>query len=198
MERIRMRRRTAAAAAAVVLSAIGVAVGAFASNAAGSKAPQAARTTTGMSMGGMPMPVPIQPLGSRTWQGMKIMARLSGAVPFELFEGSKTQMMKPGKANAHLMVMLSDAQTGTAIPYGSVWATIRKQGKLVFDERLWPMISRYMGTHFGNNIDLPGTGTYQLTLLVGPPQAARHMEYAKVWLKPHRVSLTFHWTEPKK
>ena len=54
------------------------------------------------------------------------------------------------------MVLLSDATTGVAIPYSSVWATISKDGKIVFDERLWPMISRYMGPHYGNNVSLPG------------------------------------------
>jgi len=90
--------------------------------------------------------------------------------------------------------MLSDAQTGVAIPYASVWATIRRAGKIVYDERQWPMISRYMGPHYGNNVTLPGTGTYQLSLLVSPPVSARHMEYQKVWLKPHRVTLTFRWS----
>ena len=40
------------------------------------------------------------------------------------------------------------------------------------------------------------TGTYTVTLLIGPPQAARHIEYSKVWLKPHRVTMTFHWKKP--
>ena len=93
------------------------------------------------------------------------------------------------------MVALSDASTGYAIPYSSVWATITRSGggKLVFDERLWPMISRYMGPHYGDNVDLPGPGTYKLTLLVSPPEAARHVEYKGLWLKPHRVSFVFHW-----
>jgi uncharacterized protein involved in high-affinity Fe2+ transport len=129
---------------------------------------------------------------------MKIDARLSMAVPFVVFSGTHGRMVKPTKKqDVHLMVMLSDAQTGAAIPYGSVWATVRKAGKIVFDERLWPMISRFMGTHFGNNVALPGSGTYSVSLLIGPPQAARHIEYAKVWLKPHRVAFTFHWSKPK-
>jgi uncharacterized protein involved in high-affinity Fe2+ transport len=79
------------------------------------------------------------------------------------------------------------------LPYSSVWATIKKGGKIVYDERQWPMLSRYMGPHYGGDVTLPGKGTYDLSLLVSPPVAARHMEYDKVWLKPHRVSMTFHW-----
>ena len=91
------------------------------------------------------------------------------------------------------MVLLSDKSTGYAIPYSSVWATITKGGKIIFDERLWPMISRYMGPHYGNNVAFPSAGVYHLSLLVSPPEAARHLEYKGLWLKPHRVNLTFRW-----
>jgi len=79
------------------------------------------------------------------------------------------------------------------IPYASVWATITEGSKTPFDESLWPMISRYMGPHYGNDVVLPGDGTYKLSLLVSPPVSARHLEYQDVWLTPHRVSFTFHW-----
>ncbi|MGH3003494.1 MAG: iron transporter [Gaiellaceae bacterium] len=193
---MRTRPRVALIVALVALAAAGAALALMTAPARGSRAKST--TSTGMTMGGMPMPVPIQPIGTARWQGMKIQARLSMPVPFVVFEGTSGRMVKPTKReDVHLMVMLSDAQTGAAIPYGSVWATVRKAGKIVFDERLWPMISRFMGTHFGNNVALPGSGTYTVSLLIGPPQAARHIEYSKVWLKPHRVSMTFHWNKPK-
>ncbi len=116
------------------------------------------------------------------------------AVPFVVFNGTKEQMVKPGpKTSFHLMVMLNDAHTGVAIPYASVWATIIRDGKVVYDERQWPMLSEYMGPHYGNNVSLPGAGTYQLKLLISPPVSARHLEYQHVWLTPHRVSSSFNW-----
>jgi Fe2+ transport protein len=147
-----------------------------------------------MSVDGI-KPIPTRTLAAATWQGMKITARETTAAPFVIYDGSREQMVKPGRRTSfHLVVMLSDAQTGVAIPYASVWATIRKAGKIVYDERQWPMISRYMGPHYGNNVTLPGAGTYQLGLLVSPPVSARHIEYQKVWLKPHRVTLSFRWS----
>jgi hypothetical protein len=141
--------------------------------------------------------VPTQPLGSATWQGMKISAEATTPLPFVIYNGTSEQMVKPGpKASFHLMVMLSDAQTGVAIPYASVWATITQKGKIDYDARQWPMISRYMGPHYGNDVSVPGAGTYQLSLLVSPPVSARHVEYQNVWLRPHRVNLTFRWTPP--
>jgi uncharacterized protein involved in high-affinity Fe2+ transport len=146
-----------------------------------------------MSAGGI-KEIPTQTLGSADWQGMKIQAMARTAVPFVIFNGTHEQMVKPPKhVSFHLMVDLNDARTGVAIPYASVWATIRRQGHIVYDERQWPMISEYMGPHYGNNVALPGPGTYRLSLLVSPPVSARHIEYRNVWLKPHRVTMSFRW-----
>jgi uncharacterized protein involved in high-affinity Fe2+ transport len=154
-----------------------------------------ATSTTGKStsVNGI-KPVPTQPLASATWQGMKIQAQAMTAVPFYVFNGTTEQKINPPKHTSfHLMVMLNDSHTGVAIPYASVWATIRKAGKVVYDERMWPMISAYMGPHYGNNVRLPGAGTYQMSLLVSPPVSARHIEYQNVWLHPHRANVTFNW-----
>jgi hypothetical protein len=146
-----------------------------------------------MSAGGI-KPIPTQTLGTADWQEMKIQARARTAVPFVIFNGTHEQMVKPPKhVSFHLMVDLNDARTGVAIPYAGVWATITRQGHTVYDERQWPMISEYMGPHYGNNVALPGPGTYRLSLLISPPVSARHVEYRNVWLKPHRVTMSFRW-----
>jgi uncharacterized protein involved in high-affinity Fe2+ transport len=139
-------------------------------------------------------PVPTQVLARASWQGMKISAMAMTAVPFIVYDGTSEQMVKPtSRTSFHLMVMLNDALTNVPIPYASVWATITRGGKVLYDERMWPMISRYMGPHYGNDVSLPGAGTYQLSLLVSPPVSARHVEYQDVWLKPHRVTMPFSW-----
>ena len=156
-----------------------------------SDAMAAMATTAG---GALPKAVPTQTLGTATWQGMAILAQATTPLPFVVFNGTVMKTVKPPKhASMHLMVMLSDQHTGMALPYSSVWATIRKAGKIVYDERQWPMLSRFMGPHYGSDVSLPGKGMYNLSLLISPPVAARHMEYDRVWLKPHRVTMTFHW-----
>jgi Fe2+ transport protein len=149
-------------------------------------------------MPGMPMVMAITPIGSATWQGMRIEARVMAPSTFILVNAGKQQMVKAtGKDSFHLMVLLNDAKSGTPIPYSSVWATITKgnmgTGKPVFDERLWPMISQTMGVHYGINVPLPSAGTYHLALLISPPAVARHMEYDNRWLKPHKVGFTFNF-----
>jgi hypothetical protein len=140
-------------------------------------------------------PIPTQTLGTADWQHMKIMAQARTAVPFVVDDGTNEKLVKPSdRTSFHLMVMLSDDRTSYPIPYATVWATIRQGAKIVFDERQWPMISEYMGPHYGNNVTLPGPGTYSLSLLVSPPVSARHIEYAHIWMKPHRVNFTFRWS----
>jgi len=149
---------------------------------------------TGAASAGGIRPVPMQQLGVADWQGMKITADAMTPVPFIVYNGTTSQEIKPAKNTSfHLMVLLNDAQTGVVIPYASVWATVTKGSAMPFDNRLWPMISRYMGPHYGDDVSLPGSGTYKLTLLVSPPVSARHVEYQNVWLKPHQVTFTFHW-----
>lgn len=149
--------------------------------------------TSNASAGGI-KPVPMQQLGVADWQGMKITADAMTPVPFIVYNGTTSQEIKPARnVSFHLMVQLNDAQTGVVIPYASVWATVTKGSAMPFDNRLWPMIARYMGPHYGDDVSLPGAGTYKLTLLVSPPVSARHVEYQNVWLKPHQVTFTFHW-----
>jgi hypothetical protein len=156
----------------------------------------AAAAAEAAASGGGVNPVPTQVLGVADWQGMKITAEAMTAVPFLIYNGTAMQEVKPPKnVSFHLMVTLADAQTGVAIPYASVWATITEGSKTPLDESLWPMISRYMGPHYGNNVVLPGAGTYHLSLLVSPPVSARHVEYQDVWLTPHRLNFTFHWKQ---
>jgi hypothetical protein len=139
-------------------------------------------------------PIPSQLLATAEWQGMKIEARTMTAAPFMIYNGTGWSEVKATpKTSFHLMVMLNDAHTGVAIPYSTVWATFTKAGKVDYDERMWPMISAFMGPHYGNNVSLDGAGHYQLTLLISPPIAARHLEYKDVWLKPHRVTVSFNW-----
>ena len=150
-------------------------------------------SSKGMSVGGIKA-VATQTLATASWQDMAISARAMTAVPFMIFNGTHERTVKPPKdVSFHMMIMLSDARTKVPIPYASVWATIRKKGKIVYDERQWPMLSEYMGPHYGNDVSLPGAGSYQLSLLISPPVSARHMEYDHVWLKPHRVTMSFSW-----
>jgi len=138
---------------------------------------------------------PARVLASATWQEMRITARAMKLVPFVVFNGTSTTTIRPTRQDSfQLIVTLADAQTGVAIPYATVSATIRSGARVVYRERQWPMISAFLGSGYGNDVSLPGAGSYQLSLLITPPVSARHLEYQNIWLRPHRVDLAFHWT----
>jgi len=148
-------------------------------------------------------PVPIRTLASSYWQGMEIQAQTTTPVPFWVDNGTApgaqtlelSEHKPPPDASFHLMVMLMDRYTKVPIPYAGVWVTIFDSAgrQLPTGGRQWPMISAYMGPHYGNNVSLPGPGDYTLKLLISPPASARHIEYKDVWLEPHTLTQHFTW-----
>ena len=144
---------------------------------------------------GVQAPVASKVLASSSWQGMTIQARTMTPATFVVYNGTTESYVRPTKRTSfHLMVMLNDEHTHEPIPYASVWAEILdSSGKVVYSEQQWAMLSAYMGPHYGNNVALPGPGRYELKLEISPPVAARHLEYAHVWLRPHTVTDSFNW-----
>ena len=172
--------------------------------ASADKHPTASKQTSTTAMAGMNMasgsdglkPVAIHTLATAYWQDMEIQAQEMTPVPFVVFTGNGTERtFKPPKhASFHLMVMLTDRHTHFQIPYAGVWATITNSaGKVVYNDPQWPMISEYMGTHYGNNVPYLAPGSYTLKLLISPPVSARHLEYAHVWQKQHAITEHFTW-----
>ncbi len=211
MQRLTIRHRagTFAVAAGLMLAGCGSSVGISPAGSTKSAKSGGSGAMAGMNMGSgssaaVPevngvRPVASQVLATAYWQGMKVQARTMTPVSFVVFRGNgKEQMIHPPKGTSfHLMVMLNDQHTGVAIPYAGVWATIlNAAGKVVYDDQQWPMISAYMGPHYGNNVSLPGAGRYTLKLLISPPVAARHLEYAHVWQHQHTIVEHFTWKPP--
>jgi hypothetical protein len=151
-------------------------------------------------------PVPIQTLATSYWQGMEIQAQTTTPVPFWTVDNTNpsaqrlevSEVKPPSDASFHLMIMLTDRHTKVPIPYASVWSTILDSaGRALSTGGVqWPMISAYMGPHYGNNIVLPAAGHYTLELLISPPAVARHIEYKDVWLTKHKVTQHFTWSPP--
>lgn len=149
----------------------------------------------GMAMDEPGMAMAMTTLGATTWEGMRISLASAAPTTFTLFQGDEVREVTPQPADSvHLMVVLADEETSERIPYAAVWVTVRDADEnIVFDERMWPMISRAMGTHYGSNVPLPAAGTYAVAVQIGPPQAARHPEYADRWLEPFTFESSLGW-----
>ena len=166
-----------------------------ASGEPGSTASPSSDGMDGMSSEGGGMQAMMQVLDRTVNEGMRVEVATSEPTTFTVFQGDQSREVTPTDDDSvHLMAVLADDQTGERIPYSEVWATITDaQGEVVFDERMWPMISQGMGTHYGINVPLPGPGSYEVSVQVGPPQAARHPEYTDRWLEPFTFDTTLEW-----
>jgi len=196
-------------AAALLAAGCSSTKGTSTSDSASATTTASSSSMAGMNVGAAPSvngikAVPTQLLATATWQNMRIEARTMTPSTFLEYQGTnpngsvKLRTIRPTpKDSFHLMVMLDDIHSGYPIPYAQVWATISKAGKIVYDDEQWPMLSEYMGPHYGNNVALPGPGHYELSLLISPPAASRHLEYRGMWMSPHRVNTSFTWNPPR-
>ncbi|SFB99240.1 hypothetical protein SAMN05444422_103395 [Halobiforma haloterrestris] len=73
----------------------------------------------------------------------------------------------------HLMFVLRDAKTDIVLPVeDGARIEIFADGEPVDGPRSpWPMISQEMGFHFGDNVSLPGDGTYRVEITLAPLSA---------------------------
>jgi len=97
---------------------------------------------------------------------------LAYSVPHRFWRttGDRTNRVDVRDADtAHLMVIAWDGETGTVVPSSAATVTATKEGDTVLSEKtLWSMVSQNMGVHFGDNVELDGDGTYEVTIDFGP------------------------------
>jgi hypothetical protein len=67
----------------------------------------------------------------------------------------------------HLMVSVWDPETGVVLPRQPS-GTLLEDGDPVESYQLWSMLAQRMGYHFGNNVALPGDGSYEVRIGIDP------------------------------
>lgn len=72
----------------------------------------------------------------------------------------------------HLMVSVWDQKTGVYVMDTTPTVRVSQDGETVDTVRPWTMLSQQMGFHAGDNVSLPGGGTYSVTVEI-PPTATR-------------------------
>ncbi|MFB6195572.1 MAG: iron transporter [Haloplanus sp.] len=75
--------------------------------------------------------------------------------------------------SVHLMPVVWDAATGIVPPDVSPQLTVTRDRTSVTRLAPWPMLSQPMGFHFGDNVTLPGEGTYRVAVRIGSPSTRR-------------------------
>ncbi|EHN11220.1 hypothetical protein PAI11_19080 [Patulibacter medicamentivorans] len=136
-------------------------------------------------------------LGSASRAGLRVeVAAMRDAVTFTVAEGGRMRKHPPAPGdNAHVMVLVSDAESRDRLPDAAVTAQITGPGGApVHNGPLYPMVGMGVGLHYGDNMRLARSGRYRASIVVGPPQVGRHPELADRYTKPVRLDVPFAWT----
>jgi hypothetical protein len=80
--------------------------------------------------------------------------------------------------SVHLMVSVWEPETGLVVPDTGLSVAIRREGELVSQEVVYPMLSQRMGVHYGANFPLDGDGAYEVEVSVGGLDANRFGSFA--------------------
>lgn len=112
---------------------------------------------------------PMEMVGAAKAGDYEVSAMYSLPHRFWTLTGSRTERVDPtAKDDVHLMLVVSDAESGTVIPADmGVSVEVSKDGETVYDRNPWTMISQKMGFHFGDNVPLDGDGDYQVEVSLG-------------------------------
>lgn len=93
---------------------------------------------------------------------------------FWLVTGDETPKASPTAGDEiHVMPVVWDTKTGQRLTDLSPMLRFADDGAVVTSNAPWPMLSQRMGFHFGDNVALPGGGTYDVSVRVGAPAVRR-------------------------
>lgn len=92
-------------------------------------------------------------------------------------ESGELQWTEPaGGDNCHLEILVASAADRRFLPHLTVEATLTDEsGREVGPERM-PFVWHPGVYHYGKNLELPGDGTYTLTVEIAPAEFPRHDE----------------------
>ena len=92
--------------------------------------------------------------------------------------------------DVHLMSVVWDPETGTVLPETGLSTAIFRDGELVTQEAIYPMLSQPMGFHYGANFGLAGDGDYTVELSVGAVATRKTGSFRGRFGEPATVELS--------
>jgi hypothetical protein len=97
--------------------------------------------------------------------------------------------------DVHLMASVWDPETGTVLPDTGLDVEIERDGELVSQEVIYPMLSQPMGFHYGANFGLDGDGSYDVTVSVGGMNTRRTGAFRGRFGDPANATIGFDYSE---
>ncbi|UIO98481.1 hypothetical protein Hbl1158_07865 [Halobaculum sp. CBA1158] len=97
--------------------------------------------------------------------------------------------------DVHLMASVWDADTGQVLPETGLSVEIERDGSLVSQEVIYPMLSQPMGVHYGANFGLEGDGTYTVNVSVGGVRTRRTDAYRDRFGDPADIPVEMEYSQ---
>ncbi|WP_122089934.1 iron transporter [Halalkalicoccus subterraneus] len=94
---------------------------------------------------------------------------------YELVGEGEFEFVEPDEENCHLEVVIADAGDKRFIPYCDVTATLERDSEEYGPFEL-PFLWHPGVYHYGSNVEVSESGTYDLHVTIGPPEFGRHDE----------------------
>ncbi len=91
----------------------------------------------------------------------------------------------------HLMAVPFHEPTGTVVPDAGLSTAVTRDGSLVSQEVVYPMLAQRMGVHYGTNVPLPGNGDYEVIVSVGGVSAERYGAFEGLFGDPVTATDSF-------
>jgi hypothetical protein len=95
----------------------------------------------------------------------------------------------------HLMATVWEPETGVVVPNTGLSVEISREGELVSEEVVYPMLSQQMGFHYGANFPLDGNDVYDVRVGVGATSVNRFGSLAGRLDDPATATVSFDYRE---
>lgn len=116
--------------------------------------------------------------------------------PHRFWTPTQTDLTEQEKSGSvHLMALVWDPETRTVLPETGLSAEVVREGTLVSQEVIYPMLSQRMGFHYGGNVDLDGDGTYTVRISVAGVSTRRTGAFAGRFGDPATAAVEMEFTE---
>lgn len=109
-----------------------------------------------------------------------------------------SKVKRTSEDSIHLMASVWDAETRTALPETGLSIEINRDGSLVSQEVIYPMLSQPMGFHYGGNFTLEDDGVYTVELSVGATNTRRSGAFTNRLAEPASTEISLDYTEDSK
>jgi hypothetical protein len=106
-----------------------------------------------------------------------------------------SRIQRTDQDSIHLMASVWDRETRTVLPESGLSVEINRDGTLVSEEVIYPMLSQRMSFHYGGNFPLAGDGTYTVEVSVGGTNIRRTGAFAGRFGDPASVEIPLEFTE---